>query len=284
MPVRSFNIRPHKELPKRIRVGVPPGVGDTYWALAKMESFIERHGIEHITLCVKAHELKRALAWPEMVSFVNDAEEFDFGTNKGIRETGFSSRKPGVDVVMWPNAVIDKGKHLREWMPDYALNLDFEIKTPKIRPEWVGRHLIYASSEGVNNHWFPGRGPGFWRHLINEIGNKTGERPLLIGAGWDRDFARAIGPTASDSAIDETTQPQIAAVIKEAKSLTGIICGMTILGNHFRTPTVAIYPDKFEPGFLTAWIKPETPYIPLKASLVGPSVDVARLTASIARR
>lgn len=284
MLVKIFNIRPTTELPERVRIGVPPGVGDTYWALAKMESFIERHGIKHVTLCVKAHELKRALAWPEMVGFVNAAEEFDFGTNKGIRETGFSARKPGLDVVMWPNAVIDTGKHLSEWMPDYDLNLDFEIKTPELPASWRDRHLIYASSEGVNNHWLPGRGVGFWRHLINEIGNVTGERPIIIGAGWDKDFFRAIGPVQADSLISETTLPQVAGIIKEAKSLTGIISGMTVLGNHFRTPTVAIYPDKFHPGFLSAWIKPETPYIPIKASLVGPSVKVAGITASIARR
>lgn len=282
--MKSFNIGPHKELPKRVRIAVPPGLGDTYWALTKLESFRERHGLEHVTLCVKHAELKRALDWPKLVSFVDATEEFSFNPNKGIMETGFSSRKPGVDVVMWPNAVIDRGLHLRDWLPDYELNLDIEIRTPMVPKAFLDRHLIYASSEGVNTNWFPGRGPGFWRHLVNEVGNKTGETPLLIGAGWDKDFARAMGPTESDSIINETSQAQIMSVIKRAKSLTGIISGMTIMGNHFQTPTVAIYPDRFLPGFLTAWIKPETPYVPLKALLVGPSVEVAGITASIARR
>jgi len=281
--VRAHNARVLKPLPSHVRIGVPPGVGDTYWALCKMESFKERHGIEHITLCVKRAELKRALAWPEMVNFVDAAEEFEFGTNKGIRETGFSCRKPGVDAVMWPNAVIDRGQHLRDWMPEYELNLDFEIKTPRMGL-FENRHVVYASSEGVNAHWFPDRGPGFWMALINKLAEKTGEPPLLIGAGWDSTFARSLKNCEFISLIDKTSLPEVTGIIRHAKSLTGMISGMTILGNHFRTPTVAIYPDRFEPGFLTSWIKPETPYVPLKASLVGPSSEVADITMSIARK
>jgi hypothetical protein len=280
--IKAHNFNVVRPLPKRIRIGVPPGVGDTYWALCKLESFRERHGIEHVTLCVKKAELKRALAWPSMVDCVDAAEEFEFGTNPGIRETGFSCRKPGVDVVMWPNAVIDRGEHLRNWMPEYELNLDIEIKTPPIWSKFMNRHVIYASSEGVNREWFPDRGPGFWRHLINEIADQTGERPLLIGAGWDKDFFRAIEPVEADSLISETTLPEVAGLIKHAKSLTGMISGMTILGNHFRTPTVAIYPDRFMPGFLTSWIKPDTPYVPLMASLVPASKVVARITKDLA--
>jgi len=281
--IKAHNIRVVRSLPKRIRIGVPPGVGDTYWALCKLESFREKHNIEHVTLCVKAHELKRALSWPGMVDCVDAAEEFDFGTNPGIRETGFSCRKPGVDVVMWPNAVIDRGEHLRNWMPEYELNLDIEIKTPTIPSRFSDRHVVYASSEGVNKHWFPDRGPGFWRHLIHELGDQTGERPLIIGAGWDKDFFKAIGPVDADNLISETTLPAVAAIIRNAKSLTGIISGMTVLGNHFQTPTVAIYPDRFVPGFLSSWIKPGTPYVPLMASEVPPSKDVARITKMLAR-
>lgn len=264
------------------RIAVPPGVGDTYWALCKMEDFKRKRGIRHITLCVKKHELKRALAWPSMVNFVDAAEEFDFNTNKSIRANGFSARKPGVDYVMWPNAVIDTGKHLNEWMPGYRLNLDIEINTARMGL-FENRHVVYASSEAVNNNnWFPGRGPAFWTKLIREIAEQTGEKPIVIGAGWDAQFAGAIKTDYVDL-ISKTSLPEVAGVIKYAKSLTGIISGMTILGNHFRTPTVAIYPDRFLPGFLTSWIKPETPYIPLKASEVGDPRDVARLAVGMSR-
>lgn len=264
----------YKEPAHTCRIAVPPGVGDTYWALCKMEDFKRKRGIRHITLCVKKHELKRALAWPQMVDFVDAVEEFDFNTNKSIRASGFSARKPGVDFVMWPNAVIDTGKHLSEWMPAFKLNLDIDIKTNDRRfPE--RRHVVYASSEAVNNHWFPGRGPAFWTKLIREIAEQTGEKPILIGAGWDAQFAGAIKTDYVDL-ISKTSLPEVAGIIKNAKSLTGIISGMTILGNHFRTPTVAIYPDRFVPGFLTSWIKPRTPYTPLKASEVGDPSGVVR--------
>jgi hypothetical protein len=36
------------------------------------------------------------------------------------------------------------------------------------------------------------------------------------------------------------------------------------------------------PGFLTSWIKPDTPYVPLMASLVPASKVVARITKDLA--
>lgn len=264
------------------RIAVPPGVGDTYWALAKLQDFRQKKGLKHVTLCVKKAELKRALAWPKMVDFVEAAEEFDFEPNKGIRETGYSARKPGVNYVFWPNSVIDRGHHLSEWMPNYKLNLDFDIKTNDRQTEYMGKHVIYASSHGVNDNWFPDRGPAFWRKLINEMAERTGELPLVIGAGWDAVFLKSVNAQCIDT-VGKTDLPQVAGVIKNAKSLTGIISGMTILGNHFRTPTVAIYPDRFLPGFLTAWIKPDTPYTTLKASETNSPSGVAKHALDIAR-
>lgn len=261
------------------RIAVPPGVGDTYWALCKIEDFKRQRGIKHITLCVQKAELKRALAWPKMVDFIDAAEEFDFRPTPSLRETGFSSRKPGVNYVMWPNAIIDRGHHLSEWMPTYRLNLDIEIRTNDRRFP-TPRHIVYASSESVNANWFPDKGPAFWAKIIRELHDRTGEAPVLIGAGWDAIFARSIKAEYVDL-IGKTDLPEVAGLIKNAKSLTGMISGMTILGNHFRTPTVAIYPDRFLPGFLTAWIKPDTPYLPMMASATDNPREVVRQTLKL---
>lgn len=260
--------------PERIRIGTPSGVGDVYWCLTKLRSFRERHKIKHVTLCVQKSHLPRSLQWPEITDLVDEAIEFPYQVDRA-NTTGYYRCRPGtgMDCVFWPNTVIDTGQHLSKWMPDYDLDLD--LKLDVIPPKEDPGILVYASSEGVNKAWFPQGGPKFWGDLLNHLQNFTGRPATLIGAGWDEDFARLIDGPRIDM-IAETDLKEVMGVIKSAQLLIGIISGMTILGNHFGTPTLAIVADKFPPAFPRTWVRPEVRYLPIKASQVGSPLRIVK--------
>ena len=253
-------------LPQRIRIGTPSGVGDVYWVLGKLRSLREQHKIKHVTLCVQKSHAPRAMDWSKMVDFVDATEEFTFTKNKEIDQRGWTRQIRGVDIVLWPNAMIDKGFHLSKWLPGYDLDMEFPIATAPVKDPGI---VVYASSEGVNKAWFPMRGPVFWSRVLKHVHHLTGRPATLIGAGWDQDFANRIPDAPCIDLIGKTPLPEVTGIIRNATCVIGIISGMTILANHFRTPCVAIYPDKFLPGFLTSWLKMNVPYQPIKASQVG---------------
>ena len=274
--IASFNKTP-EGLPSECRIAVPPGVGDVYWCLAKMKSFREKNNIKKVTMCVQKTELTRALAWPKMTDgLIDDAVEFDFKKTLEMDAIGYSRRIKGVDFAMWPNAVINRGQHLSRWLPRYALDLDFKINTEK--PKESHPFLVYASSQGINKNWLPGQGARFWAGILKELTIRTGKLPTLIGAGWDENFETDMFRYATPyiSMVGKTTLPQVAGLLENAQLIIGIISGMTILANHFRTPSLAIYPDRFLPGFLSAWIKPGTPLINVRASDVKSASDIVQ--------
>jgi hypothetical protein len=261
------------------KIGVPPGVGDVYWCLTKIKDYRKQHKLKHVTLCVQKTHLTRALEWPKMTSGIIDAAiEFPFKSELA-KETGFAANVPGVNCVMWPNAIVDQGKHLRTWLPNYEIDLNFEIKTAPAVPSVV----VYASSEGVNKAWLPGRGPAFWNELLVELRKAFGITPTLIGAGWDVEFHKQI-TAPHHSLIGQTNLEQVAGVIKNASVLVGMISGMTILANHFNTPTIAMWPDhRFPEMFPFAWIRPGINYMAVPASMETSARDLAYDAERIAR-
>lgn len=267
-----------------MRIAVPSGVGDTYWALTKMRSFCQRHGAESVELCVQRSKFRRALEWAEMVDFVDSACELKFQPDAAALQSGYSQGVfRGADHCFWPNAVLDRGEHIDRWLEGYDLDLDFEVKCEDPPEERRGLAVVYPSSVAINLAWLPGLGLGFWRDLIGgAIPNrmKTG----VIGAFWDMPWSTQFDLSAVVDMVGQTTLKQVAGVIRDAKVVVGVISGMTILANHFKTPCVALCPDKFADGFPRAWVKPDAPYEVLRASEIRSAQQVEELALSIARQ
>lgn len=283
----------HRNGLRKARIAVPPGVGDTYWALSKIADWKRKNKIEHLTLCVQKSKLARALDWHRMVSFIDATEEFAFHPDQMSLENGWSNKIAGVDLVFWPNAIIDKGFHLREWLPQYELDMEFDIRLPDIsRSEEqrlaIGQPLIYASSIGPGRAWLPSVTAEFWVEVIEQAHEQTGKVPVLIGSKWDEPVRDRIFAACPDlpchDLVAQTSLPEVFAIIQEAHSLTGLICGMTIMANHFRTPCVALAPDKFLHGFLTSWIKPGTPYTVYQHGTMPAPDQIMREVCSLAER
>lgn len=263
-----------------LKVGVPPGVGDVYWALTKLVAFRQRYRARRIVLHVQKTSLTRALDWSQMVGFVDSTTEFSFRPDAACYDAGFSTAIRGVDCVLWPNGVLDRGFPLADWMPELGPpDLSFRIKTAAPPVADVGA-VVYVSSDSVNAAWCPNMGPYYWRTLIAELAAQTGQPVVLIGKNWDRTFADSVKGDAVDL-IGQTTLPQVAGLLERARVVVGVICGMTILANHFRTPTVAIHP--VIPLDPRAWVAPDAPYATVPAPMVPNPGELAAICAELAR-
>lgn len=257
-------------------VGVPPGVGDVYWCLAKLRSFKQHFGLGHVTLGIQKTAKDRALEWRTMVDFVDDARYVAYQPSKHALAHGFERNNGPLDFVLWPNAVVDRGDHLRKWLPACELDLDFPVRTTPMSDALKDRIVIYASAGGVNRAWFPKRRPDFWIALALELKARFGELPLLIGADWDHDNSDPLNEVAQ-TLVGHTSLSQVAWILEHARAVIGVISGMTILANHFKRPTVAFAPDKHHPTFPYTWIgeqpwytclRPISMFDPVESALV----------------
>lgn len=268
-------------------VGVPPGVGDTYWCLAKLKAFKKHYGLEHITLAIQKTTLDRAIEWRTMVDFVDDARYVAYTPGKAALLTGFERNHGPLDFILWPNAVVDRGEHLSTWLTGLELDLDFPVNTIVPPRALRDRVVLYASANGVNRAWFAKRRPDFWVQLAVELERLTGHVPILIGAGWDRDNPELAPLTcATQSLIGNTTLTEVAGILEHARAVIGVISGMTILANHFKRPCLAFAPDKHHEDFPYTWIQPHSQpwYSVLRpATMFDPADCVHHLAGLIAR-
>jgi hypothetical protein len=266
---------------RHVRIGAPPGVGDCYWVLTKLAAIRRLYGAHTLTMYVQKTSLTRALDWSKMVpQLVTATAERPFRPDQGCLTVGYSNyNNAGLHTTLWPNGVLDRGGMLADWLPELGPpDLAFPVNT--IAPGRAPGAVVYASSDGVNAAWAPNLGPDYWRALIEELGIITGAPPTLIGAAWDANFSRSVAGKVVDL-VGRTSLPQVAGIIQHARVVIGVISGMTILANHFRTPCVALRP--IVPLNPRAWVAPEAPYLPVDTPTAPPAAELARLAASMMR-
>lgn len=277
---------------RRIRFAVPPGVGDVYWCLTKMAGLRAKWQATSIELCVQAAGPARALEWAALCPQLVQASSYlRFRPNPEALAVGYTTKQPGVHAVLWPNAVVDQGAPLMEWLRDVPYDDRIEIRAPDMgRP---GDVLVYASSPSINQAWIPYLGANFWLDVIEDLGRRFG-KVTLIGAQWDAGWTDTLArerraALAHDRRIDfedltgKTTLPQVAGLIRDARLLVGVISGMTILANHFRTPCAALMADKHTDAFSRSWVAADAPYLAYRHQECPPALEFSESAAALAR-
>lgn len=267
-----------KSRKRHIRVAVPPGVGDTYWALRKIEAVKAAFGAETATLMVQAGGPSRALPWGDMTSLVQGAEHLAFRPTPDVLSVGYAEPFGPADCCLWPNAVLDRGERLETWLPDLPLN-QVPITTVKAEP----RAVVYASSVAINKAWLPTFTIDTWCQTIQTMEQRVGP-VTLIGAGWDAEIAGAIVKRLPhvDNLVGKTPLPVVAGIIESATVVVGVISGMTILANHFHAPCINFYPAKHHVRFPWSWQEAGCPNLPVLSESFSPA-DLPLLLRDVMR-
>lgn len=277
---------------KTVTIGTPPGFGDSYWVMTKMESFKERHGIDKLRVLVHRDPKHYYTAnYLELVPFIDEVEgkpdTFHIGqfyrdkNRRNLDEPGFmETNTQGVDYLIDAGARMwIKDEKLIDIMPEYETNYNIPINLPESAIDFAdllkkkndGKLvLFYTSSLGNNRNWNKG---DFkvrdWMSLMEKYHEHSGVRPMAIGAEWDRDYFKELKRLDKNDIIQDYVGHipihQTISLIKRANILLGFACGIPMFGVYNKIPTVILWAIRgisshghFNPPFQYSWTPPGT--------------------------
>ena len=267
---------------KIVTVGTPPGIGDSYWVLTKLQSFVEKNAIDTLRVAVHRDPIHYYTAeFLKKVKFIDHVIETP-DTFK-IHQFYIDTKNPGVmarntqnvdylidaGAKMWIN-----GDHLEDILPEYETNYDIPIDIPQsaldfadgIKRKNGGKMILfYTSSLGNNGNWNPGDWTiKNWFDYLELLHKHTGARPIAIGAEWDQDYTAALKQLDKKNIIQDYTGSitilQTLALIKQARLVSGFASGIPIFAVYNKIPTVMFWAIRkisknghFDPAFQYTW-------------------------------
>lgn len=262
----------------------PPGIGDTMWTFNKLKGIREREDPcrIHYVVCVDG-EVKMANRAKDFLLLSKLIDSVEFRPIALPRDVG--NTKPAEAVYeLFPNDYLEpQGKWLEDWRPELPTDWDLGIGVPECATEQVrarlGKHFDSYIAVHMSSHvWnrittLPEWTPRHWAELLIRI-SEDGLKPVLLGAGWDHDYAIDIANEIADlgqepskiwiNMIGKTPIALAMAYMQEAKLTVGICDGLPMIAAYMGWPTVMLWPTKdvskthvqFGINFQTNWVSP----------------------------
>lgn len=283
-------MRPDNIADEETIIGMPPGIGDLHWIMVKLESFKKKNNIKKIKVHMNlGHEENVnfhdcSIEYLNLIPFVDTAESigeelpFEYALAGGSGTPLFKNYG-GCDYMLEFNSLLEKGVRLQNILPEYDTNFDYPIMEPPeserfaeaVKKESGGKLVLLftASVEGndvcAKDLWTARH----WMELAQKIYDKTGCRPVLIGARWDKRYAEKIAALDKEKIIydivGKTSVAHLFALTRAANVLIGYTCGVVIMATRFRIPVVSFWPIKskanpdgrFKRAFIYSWLPPK---------------------------
>jgi hypothetical protein len=291
---------------KDINILVPPGIGDSVWAMIKIQSLAKKltHPEEPVInvrlSCNDPDHMieSRSLEFISRFSFVNSAEMFpcpithnNYATPEGYYNYILDGPRDHekVNYVMMPNAPLERGIRLENWLPEYEANWDVmdewafkpdELAFAKSLESEHGEYVIfYMHSIYGNTTWGHNRNalwkPEEWVELSRKIREMHDVKIVAVGASWDNDYYdECIQPLLKEeeehwvNLIDQTTIGQALAVGKSARYIISFQGGISMVPNYMGTPAAIFWRpqgDSIDPHVYVsfnelmamAWVRPD---------------------------
>ncbi|MBU2425230.1 MAG: hypothetical protein KJ560_22150 [Gammaproteobacteria bacterium] len=292
----AFDKLRNRKQGKKVVIGMPAGIGDMHWILTKLESYKEKNKIDHLAISIHEdsghlHSASFLQRIPFVDSVICKEKPFKFIWNIPPleRHTTLMENIDDCDVRIEFNSELEAGRRIETILPEYDVNWEYEIpyaeedRTFANRVKVLGGKkfvVLYASSRGGNSNptWTAGKwGLNEWVGLISLL-NAKGIQPVLVGAGWDLEYAqdlekvcdeRGMSEDAFLNLVDQTPLWRTLALIRECDAFIGFPSGLGIMSVKFKKNTIMFWPCAhkwFDDGFHTAWVSPET----LKSDIYHP--------------
>jgi len=278
-----------------MRFLVPQGIGDSLWAMTKMQAIAKDHGENCIDVYLACSNPNcpiesRALPFVRRFEFVRFAEMMpvpillpgDVAEDGYYRYHGDGwDKQQGLDVFwLVPNAPLERGQRLESWLPHHEtrwdIAKDFMFKTSEIQEASDQRSsgkfaCFYLGPLAGNTSWGHNRGPMWtpddWRELARMC-IRQGIQPVAVGSDWDRPYFEqfAKGGLFYD-AVGKWGIGQTFAVCREAEFVIGYQSGIPIFSVYLGVPTATWWRPRgdtvsphgfvsFDEGMASAWAEP----------------------------
>lgn len=286
---------------------LPTGIGDSCWALFKIQSVhrsldptgpIDVYLVGHDTVIDR-----RAIDFVRRFRFVNSVQMKEcqiVGTpwhtpegyysyvEDGMYELADANGTPHRYCALIPNAALERGIRLENWLPHHDINwdifTDFVLTDAergygeKLRSRVGDYAVFYPGPLGGNTLNGHNRGmiwrPSHWLALGRRLHAELGLHIVTVGAPYDATYYDLFLDPLLDgdhsywtNLIGQTSIGELYGVTSAAKLMVSYQAGVGIIATYLGTPTAifwrargdSISPDEylsFEESMASAWVPP----------------------------
>lgn len=295
--------------PRRLRFLVPQGIGDSIWALFKIQDVSEKLGggrIEVRIACSDANNPleSRALDFVSRFAFVDDVQMYQVPDRGQVGASLLpgpatdadglfrylpdgppaSGTLTGIDYVLMPNAPLERGVRLEDWLPEFKI--DWNIMDQFAFRDGEGQAasgldkpyaVFFCGSQGGNTTAGHNRNaiwrPEDWANLAYRVRHELGLEVVVVGAEYDRDYyEKQLLPLVKrepwTDRIGQCSIGETLAVTKNAKFVISYQSGIGIVSSYMGTPLGIFWRQKgdsvspecyisFEEEMASAWANPQ---------------------------
>lgn len=254
---------------KTLRIGVPPGIGDSLWAMTKVPAILEAEGADSAHVVVADCPPLRSKEFLEAFDFVSQVSYESLPLNHpghphNVLPDGTwaytLTRKNLGDLDWWlvPNWDLEHGSRLETWLPQFSIDWDIHKRfrftaqakhTARAMAKKMGPYAVfYLGPDRGNTTDGHNRGPMWsvadWVELTTALCEMGLQSLVVVGAEYDRPYADKVLPqirglpmdivdAVGRWEIDETFK-----VCQGAKFVVSYQSGIGIFSVYLRVPTV----------------------------------------------
>lgn len=254
-----------------MKIGGPAGIGDLSWLYSKLCTLDEP-----LDYLVADGWPYRAKEYMELLPKVASVEygKFEYQDILEFEEAQRANDNPltswkavcnlnGTAVLLQPNLHLERGKPLKEWMPDLETDYHYSIQISADALNEATKLLAHVE-RGVGISCASYRGAKAWKtwdflqwkelcdHLV-----RAGHRLVFMGGGWD-DLTRSVALEFENHTdlVGKTTFEVACAVHKQLPFYVGFSSGLGIIRTVLGLPTMMLWPDHQQP-LSTSWADPD---------------------------
>lgn len=282
---------------------LPTGIGDSVWALHKIQAIRDKVAPgDPINIALVGASIGKDTRAQDFVcrfKFVNSAAMKSYGIHKADHynwkgrynyiEDGIYEYDGEQYCVLVPNAPLEEGIRLENWLPQYPIRWeifdDFQIDSEeasfgKLIKDKLGNYAVFYlgplhgnTTDGHNRNaiWKPQD----WINLGREIHQKYGLEIVVVGAPYDATyFQMMVGPhlngdlTYWHNLIGMTGIGELFSTIQNSKFCISYQAGVGIVATYLKIPTGIFWRPEgnsispsaylsFSESMASAWVPPK---------------------------
>lgn len=250
---------------------LPQGIGDSVWALHKIQSVSKKLGdgkIEAFLNCSEKNEQQiRALDFIKRFDFVDTADMLyvNIHGEHWIDEQGRYVYIPDGPVIsegekyyaLMPNGPLERGVRLEDWLPEFEINWDImnnfhiqeaEAECGKWVKNTVGEYCVFYLGPFAGNTTCGHNRDGMWTpeqwvELGKRIHEELGLSIVVVGATYDAMYYDFLIRPLTDklgywsSVLGGTNLGELYSVTQGSRFVISYQSGIGIVSNYLGVPT-----------------------------------------------
>jgi hypothetical protein len=259
-----------------MKILIPQGIGDSIWALTKVQDLARRHKADVIDIVTNTNNIdpreNRAMEFILGFDFVNSvgvkkvnimqppwtSVTDDDGCFRYIEDGPYSV--PGIDYTLMPNRPMEHGVRLEDWLPMYKTNWNVmehfqftssALKRSQITKDAFGDFCIFfLGSKTGNTTDGHNRGeiwrPEDWFALGDYIQHNLGLHIIVVGADYDKSYfdEKFAGRCSWLNLIGSTSINELFAIVAMSRFVVSYQSGVGIVAEYLGIPTAIFWRQK----------------------------------------